>query len=95
MYKLKDIYTVKGDLITFVPEGRVRVPVNIGGRDLKRIIPASQREPRREIIVRAATQSDLEFLFKEGNRFIEQVDKGKDTAQEDKEPTYDPVKKTK
>ena len=73
MYKIKDQYLYKGDLISLVEENGSRVPVNIAGRELKRIIPATSRTPKKEVIVRAATQSDLEFLYNQKNKFVEKV----------------------
>lgn len=42
--------------------------------------PATKEMPERMIFYRAATQEDLEFLFKEGHPFVEAYDEKENTV---------------
>jgi hypothetical protein len=51
--------------------------VNLAGDETKKVIPANDVKPRREIVARKATQKDLEYLFNKGSKFVVKVEEAK------------------
>lgn len=76
-------YRVKEEALDLYPQLFTQVNgkrVTLHGKDEKVLLPATRTKPAREVVVPMATQSDLAFLFKEGNPFIEEYDKKEEKA---------------
>lgn len=71
MYKIKQQYIDYPALITKGVNGRV----NLLGKVIKQVIPATDKKPLREIIIPAASQEDLKWHFDNGSAYVEKVDK--------------------
>lgn len=70
MYRVKEQYSKKLMLITLVNG----IPFNLLGTKVKKIIPATYKNVRKEIIIEGATQKELEIAYKENNSCIEFID---------------------
>ena len=79
-YKLKDIFASKDVLVTTVDGDAV----NLAGKMIKRIVPATNKLPQHEKIIRAATQADLEKVYNRGSKYIERVESKPTVVEDDK-----------
>ena len=70
------LYQVKADSLWLHPHLSTQVngiPVSLNGSDGTHTRPATKDYPERKSPMKAATQEQLEYLFKEGNPLIEEV----------------------
>lgn len=70
MYRVKEQYLNKLMLITLIKG----VPFNLLGTKVKKIIPATYKNVRKEIIIQGATQKELEIAYNENISCIELID---------------------
>lgn len=82
MYKLKEKYAEKGDMISILPSENGNVSVNLNGRDIKCIVPATFKDAQKERLIRAATQKELKYLYDRGSRLIEFIEEKPEIAEE-------------
>ena len=76
MIKVKDKYTKTPQITIF--DG---LAINLVGDDILKVTPARGLSPRKEVVVKGATQAQLQKLYNEGHPILEEVaDKSIDKA---------------
>jgi hypothetical protein len=68
MIKVKDKYTKTPQITIF--DG---LAINLVGDDILKVTPARGLSPRKEVVVKGATQAQLQKLYNEGHPILEEV----------------------
>ena len=69
-YQISKGYSHFPVLVTLV-DGK---PVNLAGTELRRHVPATERSVAKNLTIPAATQKQLEDIYKSGSRLVEAVE---------------------
>lgn len=79
------MYAVKQEILEQYPElvtlNEAGKPVNLAGKRIEKEMPGNAENAPKKRVVEAATQKDLEYLFKQGHPFIIQVQDAVTTKQ--------------